>query len=176
MRRRVTALRRRLDASLSPSRRRLVLAFLAFVAVYREAFEVVLFLRALLLDTSGAGSAVAAGGAAALAVLVLGVLLARRVERRLSPAGMLSASGSLLCALALVLAGNGVRSLQEAGAVPIHALGGLRIDWLGVYPTVETLGAQALALATFVAIGGIAWLRARASTGPSEPAPDRATA
>jgi high-affinity iron transporter len=53
-----------------------------------------------------------------------------------------------------VMVGNTARSMQGVGWLPVHSLD---IDfplwmgtWLGVYPTVETLGAQLLALAFVV--------------------------
>ncbi len=169
-RRRVQALRRRLGQATSPARRQLVLVSLAFVAVYREAFEVVLFLRALLLDIENSGLAVAAGAATGVVILAAAVVLAQRLGRSFSPSRWLAASGALLCALALVLAGSGVRSLQEAGVISIHPLGTLRVAVLGLYPTVETQLAQLLALAAFAGIALWALLRAR-QTADAAPAP-----
>ncbi len=175
-RRRVERLRRRLDAAVSPARRRVVLASLAFVAVYREAFEVVLFLRALMLDAGSSGLAIAAGAGTGVTLLVVLVIFGRRVGSSLAPNRVLRASGALLCALAVVLAGKGIRSLQEAGLASIHALGSPRIDWLGVYPTVETLAAQGIAITVFAAIALWAYASARAGTKVDSPASDRAPA
>src|SRR5262249_13362900 len=72
-RHRVEAIKRRLVAAPSGARRRLALAGLAFVAVYREAFEVVLFLRAIALE-SGASGAGVLGGVAAGGLLLVGVV------------------------------------------------------------------------------------------------------
>lgn len=164
-RRRVAALRARLDAATSTSRRRWVLASLAFIAVYREAFEVVLFLQALMLDARASGAAVAGGAAVALVALVGLVAAMRKLGDRLKPGPLLTAAGALLCALAVVLAGKGVRSLQEAGVISIAPLSLPRFDWIGLYPTLQTVGAQLVALVAFAAIAlwSVARSRARAA-------------
>lgn len=158
--RRVAALKQRLALAVSAPRRQLVLISLGFVAVYREAFETVLFLRALMLDAGVTVGAVAAGAATG-AVGVIGVVFAMaRLGKKLKPAPLLSALGTLLCLVSVVLVGKGMRSLQEAGTIGISPLGELRIDWLGVYPTTQTVLAQ---LAIALAFAGVAlWALLRA--------------
>jgi high-affinity iron transporter len=157
---RVEAIKRRLSATASGPGRRVALAGLAFVAVFREAFEVVLFLRAIALDEGATPGAIAAGVAAGAAALVVVVAVLSKLGRRLSPGPLLAVMGTLLCVLAVVLAGKGVRSLQEAGVAPIHSLDLPRVDWLGVFPTLEGLAAQLVVLGAFLAIAALAW-RAR---------------
>lgn len=149
--RRVEAIRRRL-AEAGSARRGAILFSLSFMAVFREAFEVVLFLQAILVESPGAGLAVLAGGGVGLAIPMLLFPLLRTTGRRLDAGRVLTATGVLLCALAVVLAGKGVRALQEAGWVGITFVGGPRVDWLGLFPTLETLAAQALVVAAIVAI------------------------
>ena len=155
---RVDAIKRRLAAARSTGRRQAVLAGLAFVAVYREAFEVVLFLRAIVLD-AGEGWAVASGVGAGVLALIVIVWLLMRLGRRLKTGRLLAAMGTLLCVLSFVLAGKGVRSLQEAGVFGIHPIPAPRIEWLGMYPTLETLGAQLFVLAAFAVVAAIAMSR-----------------
>ncbi|HKA89270.1 MAG TPA: FTR1 family protein [Haliangiales bacterium] len=154
---RVEAIKRRLAAA--GARRKAALAGLAFVAVYREAFEVVLFLRAIILDASASGWAVAAGVGAGMLVLVGIVWLLMRLGRRLKTGPLLATMGTLLCVLAFVLAGKGIRSLQEAGAVGITPIPAPRIDWLGVFPTLQSVGAQLIVLVAFVVVAMIAVAR-----------------
>lgn len=149
--RRVEAIRRRLTEAGS-ARRGAIFFSLAFMAVFREAFEVVLFLQAILVESPGAGLAVLAGGAVGLLIPLLLFPLLRLSGRRLDAGRVLTATGAVLCALAVVLAGKGVRALQEAGWVGITFVGVPRVDWLGLFPSVETLAAQALAVAAIVAI------------------------
>lgn len=121
------------------------LAALSFGAVYREALEVVLFLKAIQLDTGG-GTGMVAGAATAVALLMVFVAVALRLGRRLRPAPLLTGAGALLCVMAVVFVGKGLRALQEAGALTHHVFAGPVVELLGVYPTWETSIGQALVL------------------------------
>ena len=157
---RVDAMKRRLAEAASHGRRRTALAGLAFLAVYREAFEVVLFLRAIALDANVSHGAVAAGAGAGALVLIAVVWLLLKLGKRLKPGPLLATMGTLLCVLAVVLAGKGVRALQEAGLVAIRPLEVPRVEWLGVFPSVEGVLAQLVVLGAFTAIAVVA-VRAR---------------
>ncbi|WP_413875780.1 FTR1 family protein [Albidovulum sp.] len=145
----VAAFRARLAGVASPAS----VGILAFLVVFREGFESVLFYEALLTDAAPAPilAGLAAGGAAALAcgwaVLAAG--------RRLPLALFFRATTVLLAALAVMLAGAGVRGLQTAaliGATPVAWFPDR--DWLqlwfGLFPVAEPLAAQALVLAVLV--------------------------
>jgi high-affinity iron transporter len=154
---RVDAMKRRLAQS---SRRGSALAGLAFIAVYREAFEVVLFLRAIALDGNTTQGAVVAGAGAG-ALLLIGVVAAlAKLGRRLKPGPLLATMGTLLCVLAVILAGKGVRALQEAGIIGIRPLEVPRLEWIGLFPSVEGVLTQLAVLAAFGAIALVA-VRAR---------------
>ena len=58
----------------------------------------------------------------------------------------------LMALLAVVFAGQGIAALQEAGAVSASQIPFFTLRILGIHPTLETLGAQALA-AAIVALG-----------------------
>jgi high-affinity iron transporter len=61
-------------------------------------------------------------------------------------------TGLLLYMLALVFAGQGVRELQATGWFSVTPLRfPPQVSALGIYPTVETLVAQAIVLAAFIA-------------------------
>src|SRR5207253_1364524 len=117
---------------------------LSFMVVYREMFEAGLFFRGLLLEVPGTGAAVAAGAAAGLLTLVGLVAAFQRVGRRLRPRPLLLSCGILLCLLAVLMVGHGVRSLQILGALPLTVWGAFQVPALGVYATREGLLAQAL--------------------------------
>jgi high-affinity iron transporter len=163
--RRVEALRARLAAPTTTRRRPWLLCGLGFLAVYREALEVVLFLRAIALGAPL--GVVLAGAAAGGLLLVLFVALLGRVGRRLQPGPLLGASGTLLCALAVVLAGKGVRALQEAGVLGIRPLTVPRVEWLGLFPSLEGVLAQLLVLLAFLAVAAVALRRARGTALPT---------
>jgi len=127
------------------------LFLLAFVVVYREVFETILFYAALwsqggqLAMVSGAGLAVIC-----LAVIAWALL---SYSKRLPIAQFFSYSSILIAVLAVVLAGKGVAGLQEAGMLDVRPLAALpRIEVLGVFPTWEGLLAQLLTL-TVVVVG-----------------------
>ena len=126
----------------------LALGGAAFLAVYREGVETVLFYKALL-DAAGTQTGAVVGGfvvgVAGLAVLYV---LYQRLGRRLPMRQFFLVTGGLLYYLAVVFAGKGVAELQGAGVVPTTLVPWVpRIDALGLYPTVETLAAQAVLLA-----------------------------
>jgi high-affinity iron transporter len=120
----------------------------AFVAAYREAIEIVLFFRALALDSPGRAGAIAAGVAVGAVLLGGLVFVMQQLGRRLNPRPVMVASGVLLTALAISLVGQGVRSLQEGGYVPLTPLAqaGAGVPTLGLYPTVEGLATQLVTL------------------------------
>lgn len=125
---------------------------LGFSSVYREGFETVLFLQALVLE---AGVWTVLQGAALGLVGVLGVgWLTFKLQSRLPYKRMLIVTGVLIGAVLLVMVGNTVHVLQLVGWMSIHPVRWLTLPywgglWLGLYPTWEGLGFQAVA-ASFV--------------------------
>ena len=119
---------------------------LAFLVVYREAFETILFYAALW--NEGNGGTILAGALAA--VLVLGVIAYAmlRLSRTLPITQFFKWSAALIAVLAVVLIGKGIGALQEAGMVPITPLPGVpRVALLGIFPTAEAVAAQLLMIA-----------------------------
>ena len=122
------------------------LFLLAFVAVYREVFETILFFTAL--SAEGRLAPLVAGAAAAAALLVVIAVLMFRFSRKLPIAKFFAYSSALIAVLAVVLAGKGVAALQEAGMIGVTPLDWApRVEILGLYPTLEGLLAQAATLA-----------------------------
>jgi high-affinity iron transporter len=140
---------------LSPPRAAWVgLVLLGFSSLYREGFEVVLFLQSYRLrvgsETVGVGLAIGLLFTAMVAVLTF------VSHRRLPYRKMLVLTGGLLGLVLLVMVGEQAQEMQQAGWLPTTRLAWLAPftpDWIGVwlsiFPTLETLAAQALA-ATFV--------------------------
>jgi len=140
-----------LDDVSGASRRGALVGFalLGFTAVYREGFEIVLFLQSLRLK-AGSGvvlQGVALGAAMTAAIGVLTFWLHARLPYR----RMLVATGILLGFVLIVMVGEGVQEMQLAGWLPTTSIGlaipGWMGTWLALFPTVETLAAQALAAA-----------------------------
>ena len=134
----------------SPAKLWLGLALLGFSSVYREGFEVVLFLQSyrLKLGTAPVMSGVAIGFALTLIVGALTFIAHRRLPYR----RMLVLTGVMLGLVMLVMVGEQAQEMQLANwlpTTPIASLSRLIPDWMGlwfaVFPTAETLMAQALA-------------------------------
>jgi high-affinity iron transporter len=138
----------------------------AFLAVFREGSETVLFYQALLATAPARDLAVPAGFVAGAVVLAAVYLVLRRFGMRLPIRPFFLATGGFLTAMAITFAGRGVHELQEAGM-----LGMTRLAWppevplLGVFPTVESLLAQAVLLLPVV-YGVVVTLRRRRPAGP----------
>lgn len=131
---------------------------LAFLVVYREAFETVLFYTALW--SQGQHSAILAGAATAVGGLALLAWAMLRFSQRLPFGRFFSISSVLVAVLAVVLAGKGVAALQEAGRLPLTLVAAPRIDLLGLHPTLQGLAVQLAVLA--VLAFGFVWNTRRA--------------
>ncbi|HVZ79553.1 MAG TPA: cytochrome c/FTR1 family iron permease [bacterium] len=134
------------------------LAFISFLAAFREAIETVLFLRAIWLEGGmDTKTALGAGVVAAFAaVLVLGWVLVH-FSTRIPIKTLFNISSIIMVLLAVILTGKAAHSFQEVDllSVTLSPLA-LHSDWLGLYPTRETLLAQwvVLALSVFLWIRG----------------------
>ena len=127
------------------------LFLLAFVAVYREVFETILFYTAL--SSEGNGLALFAGFALAAVMLAVIAWAMLKYSRRLPITQFFNWSAILIAVLAVVLAGKGVAALQEGGMLgitPVHAAPSIPI--LGIAPTAEALGSQ-LAVLVILLLG-----------------------
>jgi high-affinity iron transporter len=131
---------------------------LAFVVVYREVFETILFYAAL--STQGNNAMLLAGAASGVSVLGLIAWAMLRYSRTLPIAQFFRYSSWLMAVLTVVLAGKGVAALQEAGVIDIAPLANIpRLSMFGVFPTWQSVLAQLLMVA---AIGvGFAYNRQR---------------
>jgi high-affinity iron transporter len=125
----------------------LALASAAFLAVYREGFETVLFYKALFVSGGSAvGAMPVVAGMAAGGVILVGVYVAiHRFGVRLPLKPFFGVTSAFLYYMAFVFAGKGIAELQEGALVTTTMLPGApRLPALGIYPTAESLAAQAL--------------------------------
>jgi high-affinity iron transporter len=140
-----------------------VLCGISFMAVFREAFEVVLFLRAVWDDVGQAGhSSVGFGVASAFVLIFAFSYYAVKFSQRIPVRQLFTVSSLIMAALSVMLTGKGIHSLQEAGIVGVKSFLNLRIDLLGVYPTVQTLLGQLLILGFLFILWN--WSKAAAPT------------
>ncbi len=152
------------------SRRRLLwgLGLLGFTSLYREGFEVVLFLQSYRLQLGDL--IVLRGVLVGLALTSVVAVLTFVAQRRLPYRKMLVLTGVLLGGVLLVMVGEQVQEMQLARWIPtttIHPLRTFIPGWVGlwfsVFPTVQTLGAQLLA--ALLVIGSYVVARARVAAG-----------
>ena len=144
-----------LEETMEQSGRRNVLlgfALLGFSSFYREGVEVVLFLQSyrLKLGNEAVLYGVLVGSILSAAVAVLTFV----AHRRLPYKRMLVLTGALLAVVLFVMVGEQAQEMQLAHWLPTTSIPGLvnRIPswagvWFSIFPTVETLAGQALALA-----------------------------
>jgi high-affinity iron transporter len=126
---------------------------LAFLAVFREGAETVLFVYALA-KTSGGFSLELLSGLAAAAVALVGLffvinILAQRIPLR----PVFIVTSAFLFMMALKMIGDAVQEFQEQQILSFTPLefGGSVLEWLGLNPTVEAVTAQLLIVAFAVA-------------------------
>jgi high-affinity iron transporter len=121
------------------------LALLGFSAIYREGFEIVLFLQSLRLEVGS--FPVLQGAAIGLFLTSIVAVLTFVAHRHIPYRKMLIATGVLLGVVLVVMVGEEVQEMQLAGWLPTTEVGLPLPEWLGtwfaVFPNVEGLVAQA---------------------------------
>jgi high-affinity iron transporter len=131
------------------------LALLGFTSLYREGFEIVLFLQSyrLRLGTTPVMYGVGIGLLLTAAVGALTFVAHRRLPYR----RMLVLTGIMLGLVMLVMVGEQAQEMQLAQWLPTTPIGFLQNAipswmglWFAVFPTAETLGAQLLAAALVI--------------------------
>lgn len=145
------------------------LALVAFLAVFREGAEVILFYQALIARSQAGTSEVWVGLGIGLVLLVAAYVLIRLLSIRIPLRPFFLGTSFLLAVMAFSFAGSGIKELQEGGVVSATPIGSLgSFDLLGIYPTAETLGFQ---LAVAVVLGVLFWLGFRKGrrTAPTSP-------
>ena len=134
------------------SRRRVLygMALLGFTSFYREGVEVVLFLQSYRLKLGG--KPVLFGVLVGLTLTSIVAALTFLAHRKLPYKKMLVLTGILLGVVLLVMVGEQAQEMQLAHWLPTtkipwlaQALPGWMGLWFSVYPTVQTLAAQAIA-------------------------------
>jgi len=168
-RRKKTLLASANDEEISKTRLIWGLGLLGFASLYREGFEVVLFLQTYYLQMGGK---IVLGGAA-LGLFLSGIVavLTFIAHRKLPYRKMLILTGIMLGFVLLVMVGEQAQEMQLARwisttqinwlADKIPAWTGL---WFSIFPTIETLAAQSLA--AFLVVGSYFLARRKTSALP----------
>src|ERR1700712_3036181 len=122
-------------------------AALAFLAVFREGAETVLFINALATTEGGWSAGLFAGlGVATLGLAVLFYfinLIAQKIPLR----PLFIITSAFLFAMAIKFIGEAVQEFQEQAMIPVtDAKGGALLSAIGLNPTVEALSIQFLVI------------------------------
>ena len=127
------------------------IAILSFVVVFREAFESVIFLSSITMGEESSSVAVLLGTLFSFVLLLIIAVLIIKYAKKLPIHQVFLFSSITMIVLAVILAGKGVKELQEAALVGVNLLN-FRFSWdlIGFYPTVQTIGAQIVTI--FIAV------------------------
>ena len=167
-------IRGKVQTALSGGSRR-TLAIAAFLAVYREGFETILFYQALFASVPAGDVMVPAGLVAGLVLLVIVYWGLERIGLKIPMHAFFVGTGAFLYAMAIVFAGRGVAELQEAALLPLTPVAWApRIETLGIFPTRETLLAQGVFVLLLLYAIGVTLVRRRTRGGDIEAAPPSA--
>jgi high-affinity iron transporter len=124
----------------------LALGSVAFLGVFREVFETVVFLRALLVE-SGNNHQIVLGLGVLTGLLIVVALSWWSVKwsAKIPVRELFIVSSWIMFFLSFILLGKGIYALQEMGLIPITDVGlNFQIDLLGLYPFYQTLIPQLL--------------------------------
>ncbi|OZG59210.1 iron permease [Bifidobacterium myosotis] len=137
------------------------LAMLSFLAVFREGAETVIFYESIY-SMSQDSKGMWIGGIAAAVVLVIIFLIIRFTSVKIPIGPFFLVTSILMSVLVVVFAGGGVHALIEGDALPANYLQGVPTnDWLGFYPYVETIVAQAIAAVAVIALFVVGFAKQR---------------
>jgi high-affinity iron transporter len=127
------------------------LSVVAFITVYREGFETVLFYKALFLYAGESTSGIISGFFAGCVILAGVFYLINYIGLRIPIKWFFGFTSALLYYMAFTFMGKGIHVLQMGEQVSMTIAENLpSISWLGMYPTWETFIGQAILAAAFI--------------------------
>ena len=130
------------------------LGLVAFLSVYREGFETVLFYKALYLYAGEVSDGILPGFLIGCLFLVVIFYLIKKIGIRIPIKWFFGFTSALLYFMAFTFMGKGLHELQMGEALSLTPANfAPEISWLGMYPTWETFIGQSLLLIAFV--GGL---------------------
>jgi high-affinity iron transporter len=114
---------------------------LAFIAVYREVFETILFYQSLLTQTASSQQHVLFSGFGAAVAIIAWLMI--KYSIRLPIGRFFSITTYLLLTLSFILAGKAIAALQEAAIISISPFPiDFQISWLGINSTWQGIALQ----------------------------------
>ncbi|QPJ63359.1 MAG: FTR1 family iron permease [Candidatus Nitronauta litoralis] len=127
------------------------LGMVAFISVYREGFETVLFYKALFIQAGESASGILPGFLFGCLVLVIVYFLIYKMGIRIPVKWFFIATSALLAFMAFMFMGKGLHELQMGNALSITP-----VTWapefaeLGMYATIETFIGQVILLVAYI--------------------------
>ncbi|MEE8259579.1 MAG: cytochrome c/FTR1 family iron permease [Nitrospinaceae bacterium] len=119
------------------------LSMVAFLSVYREGFETVLFYKALYLYAGETSAGIVPGFIVGCAVLAVIYFLINQLGMRIPVKWFFVITSVFLYYMAFMFMGKGLHELQMGGALSLTGADfAPEIPWLGMYPTWETFIGQ----------------------------------
>jgi high-affinity iron transporter len=123
------------------------LGLVAFLAVFREGAETILFYQALIGGSAGQLDAIWTGMALAAVALAAVYLVVKVASIRLPVGLFFGGTAILLFLMAFAFTGQGILELQVSSLIRTTRLEGWpMVSWLGIFPTLETVIGQAVIL------------------------------
>ena len=126
------------------------LSMVAFLSVYREGFETVLFYKALYLHAGDTTAGIIPGFLAGCAILAVVFFLINKLGMRIPVKWFFVVTSVFLYYMAFMFMGKGLHELQMGGVLSMTGAGfAPEIPWLGMYPTWETFIGQMIMVAAY---------------------------
>jgi high-affinity iron transporter len=125
------------------------LTVVAFLAVYREGAETALFYQALINEGNDVLAPILLGILVGFVALAVIFTLFYRFGVRIPLRPFFGVTSVLLYYMAFVFMGKGIKELQEGNALPATFIQFPTVDWLGIYPTWQSLLGQLALLVLF---------------------------
>lgn len=156
----VTSAQRKADAGESIGFGMIVsLAMLSFLAVFREGAETVIFYESIY-SMSQDAHGMWIGGIAAAVVLLVIFLILRFTSVKIPIGPFFLVTSILMAVLVVIFAGGGIHALIEGDLIDGHYLSSVPTnDWIGLYPYVECLAAQAIAAIAVIVLFAVGFVR-----------------
>jgi len=126
------------------------LSMVAFLSVYREGFETVLFYKALYLYAGDTTAGIIPGFIAGSVILAVVYFLINQLGMRIPVKWFFVVTSVFLYYMAFMFMGKGLHQLQMGGALTLTGADFVpEIPWLGMYPTWETFIGQMVMLVAY---------------------------
>ena len=126
------------------------LSMVAFLSVYREGFETVLFYKALYLYAGDTTAGIIPGFLVGCAVLAVVYFLINQLGMRIPVKWFFVVTSVFLYYMAFMFMGKGLHELQMGGTLGLTGANFVpEIPWLGMYPTWETFIGQMILVVAY---------------------------